>query len=308
LTHLSVGHDCAVNSRWWRLFDWILHQLRWISPPIYLGIGLYLGWLAIQSIPNTPMPSQLLSWGLLVVGVGFLRQAYKEFQEALDEEPSSWRPDPPGPDRTDKPAWRHPLTPELREQLLTTFALLETAGILGPGEVPHDELIECAEHTDVFEDMDMHSVVMVLESLADERDPPLRHFAYFTNQVEFYDDDAFEIVREFARISGYNGPLRQIRFDMTSDYPQGPDYDPAPNAVLEFEMGTARYSLTFTIFRKYLPDGLIEQLAPIFAPPESAGRFYVSWESEDLDITFTTPEQIEELNAALGPEPSWVPI
>ncbi|OBB33680.1 hypothetical protein A5792_11290 [Mycolicibacterium peregrinum] len=115
-------------------------------------------------------------------------------------------------------------------------------------------------------------------------------------------------MREFARISGYDGPLRQIRCDMTGDYPQGPDYNPVPNAVIEFEMGTARYALPFTMYRKYLPNGLNEQLTPIFAPPESKGRFYTSRESENLDITFTTPAKIEEFNATLGPEPFWVPI
>lgn len=187
------------------------------------------------------------------------------------------------------------------------FALLETAGILDPGEVSDDEVIECAEHTDVFEDMDIHSVMMVLEMLADERVPPLRHLAFFTNQVEFYDDDAFEIVREFARISGYSGPLRQIRFGTTDDH-QRPSLDPIPNAVIEFEMDTTRYSLPFTVYAKYQPDGLIEQLAPIFAPPECAERFYVSQESMNLDITYTTPAQIAEFNAALGPEASWVEI
>ncbi|MGA5545653.1 hypothetical protein ACPCIR_27755 [Mycobacterium sp. NPDC051198] len=296
-----------MNSRWWRLFNWILYQLRWISPPIYLGIGLYLGWLAIRSIPNTPMPNQLLSWGFLVVGLGFLRQAYREFQEALDEEPSSWQPDPPVPDHVDWPKWRHPLTPELREELLSTFALLKGAEVIDPDEVTDEEVVECAEHIRIFEDMGSTSVVIILEMLADERDPPLRHFTFFTNQVEFYDDDAFEMVREFARISGYDGPLRQIRCDTTGDY-QRPSSDPTPNTVIEFQMGTARYSLPFTIYAKYLPDGLIEQLAPIFAPPDSEGRFYAAWSSDDLDITYASPAKIEELNAALGPEPFWVPI
>lgn len=197
---------------------------------------------------------------------------YKEFQEARDEEPPSWRPDPPGPDLSDRPAWRHPLTPELREQLLTTFALLVAAGILDPDEVPDDGIVECAEHMDVFEDMDIYSVMRVLEMLGDERDPPLRHLAFFTTHTEFYEDDAFGIVREFARISGYDGPLRQIRCDMTGDW-QSPSLDPVPNAVLEFEMGTVRYSLPFTTYAKYLPAGLIEQLAPIFAPSGKGGTF-----------------------------------
>lgn len=296
-----------MNSRWWRLLDRALYQLRWISPPIYSGIGLYLGWLAIRSIPNTPMPNQLLSWGFLVVGLGFLRQAYKEFQEALDEEPPSLQPDPPVPDLVDWPEWRHPLTPELREKLLSTFALLKAAGVVDPDEVTDDEVVECAEHTDEFEDMDSTSVVTILEMLADERDPPFRYFTFFTNQVEFYDDDAFEMVREFARISGYDGPLRQIRCDATGDY-QPPSSDPTPNAVIEFQVGSARYSLPFTIYAKYLPDGLIEQLAPIFAPSDSEGRFYAAWSSADLDITYASPAKIEEFNAALGPEPFWVPI
>ncbi|WP_454789958.1 hypothetical protein [Mycolicibacterium lutetiense] len=293
-----------MNSRRTSLGDQMLYRIRWIGPLIYLGCGLFAGWLAIRSIPNTPMPNQLLAWGILAVGLGCLRQAYKEFIEARDDEPPY---SPPAPDRPAAPRWRHPLAPDLQEQLLSTFALLETAGILDPGEVSDDEVIECAEHTDVFEDMGIHSVMRVLEMLGDERDPPLRHLAFFTNQVEFYDDDAFEIVREFARISGYGGPLRQIRCDTTDDY-QRPSLDPTPNAVIEFEMGATRYSLPFTSYAKYLPDGLIEQLAPIFATPERAARFYSSWESEDLDITYTTPAQIAKFNAALGPEPTWVEL
>ncbi|MET4430530.1 hypothetical protein [Mycolicibacterium sp. 624] len=288
-----------------RLFNLMLYRLRWIGPPLYLGIGLYMGWLASQSIPNTPMPNQLLGWGVLAFGLWCVRQAYKTFHEARNEEPPFW---PPEPHQADSPRWRHPLAPELREQLLSTFALLETAGVLEPGEVHDDEVVECAEHTDIFEDMGFHPVGRVLEMLGDDRDPPLRHLAFFTNQVEFYDDDAFEIVREFARISGYNGPLRQIRCDMTDDNPQRPSLEPVSNAVIEFETGTTRYSLPFTRYAKYLPDGLIEQLAPIFAPPERAERFYVSSDSEDLHITYTTPAQITEFNAALGSEPSWVEI
>lgn len=283
----------------------MLYCLSWIGPFLYLGVGIYMSWLAIRWIPETPMPNQLVAWGLLAFGLGCLWQSYKVFLEARDDEALL---SPPDPDQADTPEWRHPLTPELREQLLSTFALLVTAGVLDPDEVPDDEVVECAEHTDVFEDMDMHSVIMVLESLADEREPPLRHFTFFTDQVEFYDDDAFEIVREFARISGYDGPLRRIRCDMTGDYPQGPDYDPVPNAFIEFEMGTDRYSLPFTMYRKYLPNGLTEQLAPIFAPPERAERFYVSWVATNLDITYTIPAKIDEFNTALGPEPSWVPI
>lgn len=288
-----------------RLFNLMLYRLRWIGPPLYLGIGLYMGWLASQSIPNTPMPNQLLGWGFLAFGLWCLRQAYKTFNEARNEEPPFW---PPEPHQADSPRWRHPLAPELREQLLSTFALLETAGVLEPGEVRDDAVIEGAEHTDEFEDMDFHSVVMILRSLAEDRDPPLRHFAFFTNQVEFYDDDAFEIVREFARISGYDGPLRQIRCDMTDDYRGSVDFEPAPNSVIEFEMGTARYSLPFTGYAKYLPHGLIEQLEPIFAPSERSERFYLVWNSDNLEITYTTPAKIAEFNAALGPEPSWMEI
>ncbi|MCV7201754.1 hypothetical protein H7J71_06965 [Mycolicibacterium peregrinum] len=293
-----------MNSRRTSLSNRMLYWLGWIGPLLYLGCGLGMGWLALRSIPNTPMPNQLMAWGILAFGLGCLRQAYKEFLEARADELLYSPPDPDGPA---SPRWRHPLTPELRDQLLSRLVLLETAGILDPGEVSDDEVIECAEHTDVFEDIDSHAVVMILESLADVRDPPLNHFAFFTNQVEFYDDDTFEIVREFARISGYDGPLRQIRFDTTDDC-QRPSLDPTPNAVIEFETGTARYSLPFTVYAKYLPDGLIEQLAPIFSPSDRAERFYISWDSMNLDVTYTTPAQIAEFNAAIGPEPSWVEI
>lgn len=296
-----------MNSRWWRLFDRALYQLRWIGPPAYLGLALYMGWVGIEFIRDSAVPTQLLGWGFLAVGLWSLRQSYKEFREARDAEPPSWLPDLPDPDEADRPKWRHPLTRELREQLLSTFALLKAAGVVDPDEVTDDEVVECAEHIRVFEDMDSHSVVIILEMLADERDPPFRHFTFFTTHAEFYDDDAFEIVREFARLSGYDGSLRQIRCDMTGDY-QRPSSDPTPNAVIEFQMGTARYSLPFTIYAKYLPDGLIEQLAPIFAPPEREGRFYVAWSSDDLDITYASPAKIEEFNAAVGPEPFWVPL
>lgn len=296
-----------MNSRWWRLFDRALYQLRWIGPPAYLGLAVYMGWLGIGFIPDASIPNQLLGWGFLAVGLWSLRQSYKEFREARDAEPPSGLPDLPDPDAADRPEWRHPLTAEQMEQLLSTFALLKAAGVVDPDEVTDDEVVECAERTDVFEDMDFPSVLMVLEELGDERDPPFRHLAFFVNQ-EFYDDDAFEIVREFARLSGYTGPLRQIRCDLTGDYPCGPDYDPAPNAVIEFEMGAARYSLPFTMYRKYLPNGLIEQLAPIVSAPERAERFYQAWRSDNLDITYASPAKIEELNAALGPDPFWVPL
>ncbi|WP_264077338.1 hypothetical protein [Mycolicibacterium houstonense] len=199
-----------MNWRRLRFVDRILYWLGWFGPFVYLGVGIYMCWLAIRWIPSTPMPDQLFTWLLLVIGLVCLRQSYKEFLEVRDAEllyPSS--------ERDDKPEWRHPLTPELREQLLSMFSLLKTAGIIGPDEVTDEEVVDCAEHTDVFEDMDIHSVSMVLESLADEREPPLDHFTFFTDQAGPYDDDAFEIVGEFARISGYGRSIAssQMRND-----------------------------------------------------------------------------------------------
>ncbi|CQD12223.1 hypothetical protein BN970_02505 [Mycolicibacterium conceptionense] len=301
----SIGHDCAVNGRRLRFVDRILYWLDWFGPFVYLGVGIYMCWLAIRWIPSTPMPDQLFTWLLLVIGLVCLRLSYKGFLEVRDAEllyPSSDQ------DPDDKPEWRHPLTPELREQLLSMFSLLKAAGIIGADEVTDEEVVECAEHTDVFEDMDIHSVSMVLEPLADEREPPLDHFTFFTDQAGPYDDDVFEIVGEFARISGYDGPLRQISCDMTGDYPDPYDVSSVPNAVIEFALGTTRHSLPVTMYRKYLPSGLIEQLAPIFTPPDSAEQFYVSWVATNLQITYTTPAQIEKFNAAVGPEPTWVPI
>ncbi|MCV7337917.1 hypothetical protein H7K12_23225 [Mycobacterium senegalense] len=252
-----------MNWRRLRFVDRILYWLDWFGPFVYLGVGIYMCWLAIRWIPSTPMPDQLFTWLLLVIGLVCLRQSYKGFLEVRDAEllyPSSDQ------DPDDKPEWRHPLTPELREQLLSMFSLLKAAGIIGPDEVTDEEVVECAEHTDVFEDMDIHSVSMVLESLADEREPPLDHFTFFTDQAGPYDDDVFEIVGAFARISGYDGPLHQISCDMTGDYP-----DP-------------------------------------YDVPDSAEQFYVSRVATDLQITYTTPAKIEKFNAAVGPEPTWVPI
>lgn len=294
-----------MNGRRLMFVDRILYWLGWFGPFVYLGVGIYMCWLAIRWIPSTPMPDQLFTWLLPVIGLVCLRQSYKGFLEVRDAELLY----PPDPALDDKPEWRHPLTPELREQLLSMFSLLKTAGIIGPDEVADEEVVECAEHTDVFKDMDIHSVSMVLESLADEREPPLDHFTFFTDQAGPYDDDdTFEIVGEFARISGCDGPLHQISCDMTGDYPDPYDVNPAPNAVIEFELGTARYSLPFAMYRKYLPSGLIEQLASIFTPPDSAEQFYVSQVATNLQITYTAPAKIEEFNSALGPEPTWVPI
>ena len=83
---------------------------------MYLGLALFMGWVGIEFIPDASLPTRLLGLAFIAVGIWSLRQSYKEFREAREAEPPSWLPDQPDPDEGDRPAWRHPLTPELREQ------------------------------------------------------------------------------------------------------------------------------------------------------------------------------------------------
>lgn len=199
-----------------------------------------------------------------------------------------------------------------RAQLLDRVALLESANVLESGEAVDDELIRCAEDLDVLDNMDMWAVMWVLRALASERGTPFRRLAFFEDQSETTFDTPFEMVTEFARISGYQGPLHQVRLDMSDDCPAGPPNGQSPNAVIEFELGTQRHSLPFVMYAKYSSRDLMMQLAPIFTPPASPRRFYGGRFSKrpiiHPVITYADPAKIAVLNAAIGRKPSFLQL
>ncbi|MGV0779768.1 hypothetical protein [Mycolicibacterium sp. XJ775] len=199
-----------------------------------------------------------------------------------------------------------------RAQLLDKVALLESAEILEPGEALDDEIIECAEDLDLFDNMDMWAVMWVLGALEGKRGTPFRRLAFFVDQSETTFDTPFEVVTEFARISGYQGPLRQLGLDMSDDCPAGTPNGQAPNAVIEFELGTQRHSLPFVMYGKYSSRDLMIRLAPIFTRPGSARRFYGGRFSKHPNlhpvIAYANPDKVRNLNAAIGRKSSFLPL
>ncbi|MGV0814344.1 hypothetical protein ABQF34_20455 [Mycolicibacterium boenickei] len=195
-------------------------------------------------------------------------------------------------------------------RLLDQVAWLESAEILEPGEVTDDELIGCAEGLDVFDNVDMWAVMWVLRALEGKRGTPFRRLAFFDDQSETTFDTPFEVVSEFARISGYQGPLRQLRLDMGDDCPAGTPNGQPPNAVIEFEMGAQRHSLPFVMYGKYSSRDLMMQLAPIFTPSGSTRRFYGGRFRKQPDIhpviTYANPEKVADLNAAIWRKPTFL--
>lgn len=299
------------------MFDCVWRLLRWFSPIAYAATGVAaIAVVVVHFCNTTPAQTPPGSWLGLSALVGYAVWAQwtarKEYREA-----KQWRPRPPlNEARVTRVEWtptRRPLTDPLRQDLLRHFALLELAGVTEPGEVTADEIIDAAEFERDYDAIDICAVAAVLCSLHRERDVPLKRVTVFQSQVDIYDEDILDIVKEFARLSEQGETLRGLRLTTTSDFAEPSSEELAsgteqPNAVVEFTLGTQQHSLPIVMFYKYLPLGLFEELADIFARPAEQRRFFRAY---FLDMTtiilFAAPAKIAELNAATGtqewPEP-----
>jgi hypothetical protein len=202
------------------------------------------------------------------------------------------------------PPERYPLAESLRVELFQTIERLETAGMLTPGEVSQEALVDCAEREDDFEEMDIVMVANILHLVQEERTVPLERLAFFVDQVETTDDDALAVVRELARLSGQSDSVRGLRFRMTGELARRGNFPP-PNAVVEFELGTQAHAVPFTMYGKNAPIGLTEEVARIFTRAGDARRFFEAGFDTFSIVAYAVPEKVAALNAALGPEPTW---
>lgn len=202
----------------------------------------------------------------------------------------------------------YPLTSDLRSQLLSLVNLLQQADILQSGEVTDTAVIECAEYTDAFLEIDLPSTLTILGMLAEQRATPWARLAFFTDQVEVSHADPFAMIAELARISGHRDVPRQVRFELFGEALPGGIPNPPANAVLEFELEDRCHTVAFTFYAKYLPGGLIEQAVSILTPPDAERRFFSAACSDHPVIAYAEPGLVAEANVALGPEPVWVPV
>ena len=301
-----------------------MRYVSWLAPLLWLIAAGVVFWYAIQIVGSTPMPDQLLGWLFLAAGIGCLWMCRRELPAARRDTappraapmpmpmpkpmPPEYAPSAPERRLPDTEPPHYPLSPDLRSQLLSVVNLLQQADILQSGEVTDAAVIECAEHTDDFAEIDLPLTLVILGMLAEQRATPWARLAFFTDQVEVSHGDPFAMIEEFARISGHRDVPRQVRFELSGDALAGGIPNPPSNAVLEFELEDRCHTVAFTFYAKYLPGGLIEQAVSILTPPNAVRRFYSAAYSDHPVIAYAEPGSVARMNAALGAEPAWVPV
>ena len=289
----------------------LLLLLRWLVPVAWLVTAGVTVWMFVRILSLVRPDGHHVKLDVLAVAAGFialaiwsLRTAYKEYREARNAPPL-----PPPTRHKPMPLAqeRYPLAAPLRAELLRTIELMEAAGMLEAGEVSPDEIVACAEQVDAFEEMDIVMVANVLRALREERGVPFDHLAFFADQVETTEDDALDMVRELARVSGQSESVRGLRFRMTGAVARRGEFPP-PNAVVEFQLGAQPHVVPFVMYGKNAPGGLTEGLAQIFTRPDDPRRFFEAGFDSFAIVTFSVPAKIAELNSAMGPDLTWMQV
>ena len=245
--------------------------------------------------------------GLLAVAIYAGIQMFREYKRvlpALRADTSVWTglfPRRPKP----IPRQRHPLTEPLRAKLRELVDALETAGILQPEEVVHEQIVECAEMDDDYTTIDTDDVIRILRSVEYERGHPFANLTFFIDQCEYRAEDAVGMVREFARLSGkcasIGAVVRVKGIDGGEVVPAGRGSFPPHNARVEFELDGRPRMVSFVMYHKNLPLGLTHGLARVFAPADA--RVFVSGGFDgDMTLSFLDPMKVDALNRALSIE------
>ena len=287
----------------------ILTILDWLMPVPWLGCAVASTWLAFLMISRKPTPGTVaVGLGCIALAIWSVRMALNARREARAA--SAIPPPPflrgPPPPVEPPPEKRYSLAEPLRAELLRMIGLLEAAGMLEPGEVSRDEIIACAERDD-FAEMDMVTVLGILDISRGERVSPLRHLAFFQDQVETIEGDALDMVREMVRISGRGASLHGLRCVKTGAIaPRG--QFPPPNAVVEFQLDGQACALPFVLYSKNIPGGLMEGLARVLTRPDDGRRFFEAG-SENLVICgYLAPEHVDALQGQLEEQPTWTQV
>lgn len=246
-------------------------------------------------------PDALMLLGFVAVAIYAARMAYKEYKQALPALladtpiglglPLRWRPQPFTPTR-------YPLSDTLRAELHKLIETLGGAGMLQSGEVAIDEILDRAETFDEWSTVDLYMAMNVLHVLRSERERPFANIAFFLNDVETDESDAMMIVWELARLCGRSREVGAVRVRSVSGGKIVPAHGefPVPNAVAEFELGTEHHAVSFVLYRKSLPGGLIEALARIFTHPYDPRRFVWDNFGSFFSVCYLTPTQTSMIN------------
>ena len=281
-------------------------SLRLFPPLAWLvAFGMSV-WMGIRVFAFTTAGTLVL----LALAAFCLRMAHKDYREAQrDAKRPPLPPIPRAPPLT--APTRYPLAEPLRAQLWQTIETFESAGALQPGEVSRDELVDCAETVDDFQEMSVVHVANILQALRELRGLPFDNLAFFPDQTERVEDDALEIVREFARLSGQSDRLRAVRLTALGG-PRivmacGGEFPP-PNAAAEFELDGHRQVVPFVMYSKNMPGGLIEGLARVFMRSGDGRRFFEAGFDNFACVTYLLPERMRALNSASDAHPTWTEV
>jgi hypothetical protein len=249
-------------------------------------------------------PEALMLLGFVAVAIYSARMAHKEYKEALPALrvdtpirlglPIRRRPRPFTPTR-------YPLSETLRAELRQLIETLQSAGMLQPGEVTIDEIIDRAETSDEWSEVDLYMAMHVLHTLQFERKRPFANIAFFAAHTETDASDAVNIVRELVRLCGRSQELSAVRVRPINggkliSVPSGSV--PPANAVAEIELGGERRAVPFVLYPKSLPGGLIEGLAPVLVAAADPRRFVWDFFDSFFSVSYLTPAQTCTVNGA----------
>ncbi len=249
-------------------------------------------------------PEALLLLGFGGVALYAARMAHKEYKEALPalraDKPIRLggllppRPQPFTPTR-------HPLSDALRAELLNLIETLQGAGMLQPGEVTIEAVIDSAETLDEWSEVDLYMAMHVLYALMFERKRPFANIAFFAAETHTPEADAGEIVQDLARLCGRSQDLSGVRVRWIGEREIDPAQDgssAAPNAVAELELGGEPHALPFVLYPRNFPVGLVEGLAKALVAADDPRQFIWDFFDSFFAVSYLTPEQAAAVNSA----------
>lgn len=278
----------------------VLPAVSWLAA---CAVALWMPLRLFLYPPTRTWPYAFILLGFVAVAIYSARMAYKEYKEALP----ALRADQPirlGLARRRRPPpftpTRYPLSETLRAELRQVIETLQSAGMLHPGEVAMDEVIDRAEIFDEWSKVDLYMALNVLHDLRRGRAQPFGNIAFFPTHAEIDEGDIAKIIQELVRLGGRLSELSAVRMRSVSGLkivPASAGFPP-PNAVAEFNLGTEHQAVPFVFYPKSLPGGLIEALAKILTSAEDPRRFV--WDNFDsfFSVSYLTPSQTALVNSA----------
>ena len=249
-----LKHPISAFFRLFPMLAWLAAcaVTLWMPASLYVSMQAQGRWNDL----GKAWPSALLLLGFVAVAIYAARMAHKEYKEALP----ALRADTPMrlglPLRRRPPPFtptRSPLSDTLRTELRKLIETLQSAGMLQPGEVTIDAVIDCAETLDEWSEVDLYMAMNVLHALESERGRPFANIAFFAADAETDESDLVRIVHELVRLCGRTQQLGAVRvrpIGTDSFVPAPRGSFPAPNATAEFELDGERHAVPFVLYRK----------------------------------------------------------